>query len=148
MDLEASGIEELKALNLLFADYLMRYVGHDESRHVAFGVHYPAQRFPELSKARRDELQKKSDHWSSLVDATIASTRDDMAMVGIDVDHLAMRCTRDRQHRLADRATHELRPLWPAFCAPARRAAKHRRWRRGRRGTNDADPEMHGSASG
>ncbi|MBK7974096.1 MAG: hypothetical protein IPK07_12745 [Deltaproteobacteria bacterium] len=101
MDLEASGIEELKAMNLLFADYLMRYVGHDESRHVAFGVYYLAQRFPELSKARKDELQKKSDHWSSLVDATIASTRDDMAMVGIDVDHLAMRCTRDRQHRLA-----------------------------------------------
>lgn len=101
MDLEASGIEELKAMNLLFADYLMRYVGHDESRHVAFGVYYLAQRFPELTKARKDELQNKSDHWSSLVDATIASTRDDMAMVGIDVDHLALRCTRDRQHRLA-----------------------------------------------
>ncbi len=100
MDLEASGMEELKAMNLLFADYLMRYVGHDESRHVAFGVYYLAQRFPDLSKARKDELQRKSDHWSSLVDATIASTRDDMAMVGIDVDHLAARCTRDRQHRL------------------------------------------------
>jgi len=100
MDLEAAGIEELKAMNMLFADYLMRYVGHDESRHVAFGVYYLAQRFPLLAKSEKDRLQNKADHWSSLVDATIAGTRDDMAMVGIDVDHLAARCTRDRQHRL------------------------------------------------
>ena len=100
MDLEIMGAEELKALNMLFAEYLMRFVGHDESRHVAFGVYYLTQKFADRTKAEKHHLQEKAAYWAKLVDATIEESRDDMAMVGINVDHLTERCTKDRRRRL------------------------------------------------
>jgi hypothetical protein len=107
----------LRGLTTVVGDWLVNYVGRDESRHVAFGVLYVAQQIKEMSPKRVAALNKKAERWSEL---TLSSVRDrlaDMALVGLDGDALLEKCRNDQNDRFRS-AGIEARAVSPSTVRP------------------------------
>jgi hypothetical protein len=100
MDFSDPALASLRGLNMLFGDWLVNYVGRDESRHVAFGVVYVRQRLEELSAARRSELERRANRWGGLIVQSLEQRRGDFELLGLDAGHLIARCASDQQDRL------------------------------------------------
>lgn len=88
------------AIRTVMVDWLPRLLGRDESRHIAFGVHYLRARLPELGRERRDALERQVERWGAVVH-DMASDPDIVYDAGVDGARIGARCVADINLRLA-----------------------------------------------
>jgi hypothetical protein len=79
-----------------FLSAVSRYVGRDESRHVAFGVLYLRDRWAAIDRIERSRLQDLGYRFGSLLDAIVSETRADLSRVGVDATDLLAHVQRAR----------------------------------------------------
>ena len=86
-------------------EWLPNFLGRDESRHIAYGVHFLQQRLPTLTVKERDTLEQRVDHWGSLF---VKAALDPKLVVipGMDGRQVAGRCIKDLNRRLASVGLH------------------------------------------
>jgi hypothetical protein len=80
---------------------LGNYVGKDEARHVAFGVHYFRAKWRDLSPVEQIQFGERLDHWSALVDGVLMDMARPLRILGVDARTVAARVTRARRLHLA-----------------------------------------------
>lgn len=89
-----------KAANKVIGEWLPNFLGRDESRHIAYGVHYLNQRLPQLSTRERDKLEERVNHWGQLFVSAALDPK--LVLVpGMSGVQVADRCIKDLNHRLA-----------------------------------------------
>lgn len=88
------------AVKTVITDWLPRLLGRDESRHIAFGLHFLRARLPELAPAERAGLERKVERWGEMVH-DMAVDPDVIDAVGVDGKRLGARCVADLNLRLA-----------------------------------------------
>jgi hypothetical protein len=95
---EALGLDgPLRKLRVVVGDWMPRLLARDESRHIAFGLHYLRERIPALDPAARRLLVKKVAHWGDLV---LEKARDPDLIVGVDAAVLCARLIDDLNLRI------------------------------------------------
>lgn len=82
-------------------DYVLHYVGRDESRHVAFGVRYLETRFVSMPSDRRRAFERQVGAWCELLYASYESRRPQYARLGFSADALLDRLWRAQRRQLA-----------------------------------------------
>lgn len=89
-----------RAARTAIGDWLPNYLGRDESRHIAFGVRFLTGRIKDLSRPRRDVLERQVQRWCDLF---VAAARDPamLAVPGLDSIAIRDRCIHDINLRLA-----------------------------------------------
>lgn len=100
LDVAQPAQRPLAGVATVLGDWMVNYIGRDESRHVAFGVLHVAQRLKELPAPTIDALQRKAERWGSLIVAIAASAEPRFGQLGIDASSLARRCVEDLNERL------------------------------------------------
>ncbi|HYI00641.1 hypothetical protein [Hyalangium sp.] len=73
----------LRALKTVMGEWMPRLLGRDESRHIAFGLHYLRQRIPRLEGPERHQLEEKVSLWGEWV---LEQARDPDLVYGIGID--------------------------------------------------------------
>jgi hypothetical protein len=73
----------LQALKKVMGEWMPRLLARDESRHIAFGIHYLRQRLPRLDGAARRQLEEKVSLWGEMV---LEQARDPDLVYGIGID--------------------------------------------------------------
>ncbi|KFE70331.1 hypothetical protein [Hyalangium minutum] len=73
----------LQALKKVMGEWMPRLLARDESRHIAFGIHYLRQRLPRLDGASRRQLEEKVSLWGEWV---LEQARDPDLVYGIGID--------------------------------------------------------------
>ena len=81
---------------LRFLDALERFVGRDESRHVAFGVLLLRQRLPIMPARQRDRLAALAVEWSELLDMVSEHLAPALRSVGVRPQAFAEQVHRSR----------------------------------------------------
>ncbi len=89
----------LRLLRTLLGDW-MPLLARDESRHIAFGVHYLREQRPHLTPLRIRRLEEKLVHWG---EGVLAQARDPDLIDGVGVDGAALcdRLVEDLNLRIA-----------------------------------------------
>lgn len=88
------------AVKTVITDWLPRLLGRDESRHIAFGLHFLRARLPGLGASERAALERKVERWGEMV-YEMASDPDVIDGVGVDGKRFGARCMVDLNLRLA-----------------------------------------------
>jgi hypothetical protein len=88
------------AVKTVIADWLPRLLGRDESRHIAFGLHFLRARLPALGARERAALERDVARWGEMV-YEMASDPDVIDGVGVDGKRFGARCMSDLNLRLA-----------------------------------------------
>jgi hypothetical protein len=70
-------------LKTVMGEWMPRLLARDESRHIAFGLHYLRQRIPRLDGTARHQLEAKVALWGEWV---LEQTRDPDLVYGIGID--------------------------------------------------------------
>jgi hypothetical protein len=78
---EADG--PLLALKRVVGEWMPRLLARDESRHIAFGLHFLRKRLPQLPPAARHALEEKVARWG---EGVLEQARDPDLVYGIGVD--------------------------------------------------------------
>lgn len=82
----------------VFTDWLPNFLGKDEGRHLAFGVHFMRDRLQQMTRKSRDRLEKKTQHWAQLYETAAKDPRL-LAMPGMNSKGILSRTTdRINQH--------------------------------------------------
>lgn len=90
----------LSGVVTVLGDWMVNYVGRDESRHVAFGILQVGRRIRLLPPAQVDVLQRRTEQWGGLVLAIAADQEPRFATLGLDAGAFARRCIGDLNGRL------------------------------------------------
>lgn len=99
------------AVKTVITDWLPRLLGRDESRHIAFGLHFLRARLPELGASERAGLERKVERWGEMV-YDMAVDPDVIDAVGVDGKRLGARCVDDLNLRLAQAGVEtRIRPI-------------------------------------
>ena len=88
------------AVKTVITDWLPRLLGRDESRHIAFGLHFLRARLPGLGASERASLERKVERWGEMVHE-MAADPEVIDAVGVDGLRLGARCVVDLNLRLA-----------------------------------------------
>ena len=88
------------AVRTVAVDWLPRLLARDESRHIAFGLHYLRARLPALSAGQRAALERRVERWGEMVHE-MAADPDLIDGVGMDGGRLGARCLVDINLRLS-----------------------------------------------
>jgi hypothetical protein len=88
------------AIRTVIVDWLPRLLARDESRHIAFGLHYLRTRLPALDAGRRAALERKVERWGAMVH-DMAADPEVIDGVGVDGLRFGARCVQDLNLRLA-----------------------------------------------
>jgi hypothetical protein len=73
----------LQALKTVMGEWMPKLLARDESRHIAFGLHYLRQRIPRLDGVARRQLEAKVALWGEWV---LEQARDPDLVYGIGID--------------------------------------------------------------
>jgi len=89
-----------KPVKTVFAQWLPNFIGKDESRHLAFGVHFLSERIKNFTPAQRNLLESKIVRWGELFTAAV---QDPKFLVVPSLDSVAIRnrCINNINLRLA-----------------------------------------------
>jgi hypothetical protein len=85
---------------IAFMDVLDRYVGKDETRHVAFGVLYLRHELGRLSPESRRRIERLVDDWSALLDSVVERLGAEVGRLGISSQVLLEQVRRERSVHL------------------------------------------------
>jgi hypothetical protein len=88
------------AVRTVMVDWLPRLLGRDESRHIAFGIHYLRACLPGLGAERRAALERHVERWGEVV-YDMASDPNIIDDAGVDGGRIGARCVADINLRLA-----------------------------------------------
>jgi hypothetical protein len=89
-----------EAVRTVMVDWLPHLLGRDESRHIAFGIHYLRARLPELGAAQRASLERHVERWGAAVH-DMAADPDVVYAAGVDGARIGQRCVADLNLRLS-----------------------------------------------
>lgn len=100
--LEADGEmeEPLRSMRRVVGDWMPSLLARDESRHIAFGLHFLAERIPELDRAGRAALEEQLGRWGEYVHVA-SSDPDVIDGAGVDGRALCDRLIADLNGRIA-----------------------------------------------
>ncbi len=89
-----------KPVKTVFAQWLPNFIGKDESRHLAFGVHFLSEPIKNFTPAQRNLLESKIVRWGELFTAAV---QDPKFLVVPSLDSVAIRnrCINNINLRLA-----------------------------------------------
>ncbi|MFK7986907.1 MAG: ferritin-like domain-containing protein [Sandaracinaceae bacterium] len=90
----------LLAAKTVVGEWLPLLLGRDESRHIAFGLHYLRVRVPELDRSGRHALEETVEGWAARIHHA-AEDPDLLDSVGIDGSLLSACCIADLNLRLS-----------------------------------------------
>jgi hypothetical protein len=90
----------LDRIRTVVVDWLPRLLGRDESRHIAFGIHYLRTCLPGLGAERRAALERNLERWGAAVH-DMASDPDVIYDAGVAGARIGTRCIADINLRLA-----------------------------------------------
>jgi hypothetical protein len=100
IDVTAPGMESLAGIHTVVGDWMVNYVGKDESRHVAFGVLFVNERVKQMTPRQVTVLNEKAERWGNLIMESVQQRVRDFAMFGFDHEWLAKKCLADQNERL------------------------------------------------
>jgi hypothetical protein len=83
LETEDSAGGPLQALKTVMGEWMPKLLARDESRHIAFGLHYLRQRIPRLDGMARRQLEAKVALWGEWV---LEQARDPDLVYGIGID--------------------------------------------------------------